>query len=185
MMPDRQAAWDLVCRHVSNPALRRHSLAVEVVMRAYAAKLGADETRWGITGLLHDFDWEIHPSKDEHPELGCRMLEDAGWPPDVVKAIRGHAPYLGVARDTPMSKALFACDELTGFITAVAYVRPGKSVREVTVQSVKKKLKERSFAAAVNREEIVQAAAEWGIGLDEHIAFLIEALSRNALELGL
>jgi putative nucleotidyltransferase with HDIG domain len=184
-MNDRQAAWELLCRHVQNPALRRHSLAVEVAMRAYARKLGEDEDRFGVTGLLHDFDWEIHPTKEQHPELGCRMLEEAAWPPDIVKAIRGHAPYLGVARDTPMAKALFACDELTGFITAVAYVRPGKTVREVTLQSVKKKLKEKSFAANVNRDEIFQAAEEWGVPLDEHIEFLIAALSERAGELGL
>src|SRR5215472_12967279 len=185
MQFDRQAAWELVCQNIQSQSLRRHSLAVETVMRAYATKFGEDEAHWEITGLLHDFDWEIHPTKDEHPELGCQMLEQAGWPADIVKAIRGHALYLGVSRDTKMAKALFACDELTGFIAAVAYVRPGKTVREVTVQSVKKKFKDKSFAANVSREEIFQAVDEFGVPLDDHIAFLIEALSQQSSELGL
>jgi putative nucleotidyltransferase with HDIG domain len=182
---DRDAAWAFVCEHVQEPGLRRHMLAVETAMRAYARKLGEDETRWGVTGLLHDFDWEIHPTKEEHPELGCRMLEDAGWPADVVRAIRGHATYLGVARDTPMAKALFACDELTGFIGAVVAVRPNKTIREVTVQSVRKKLKDKGFAAKVDRDEVVQGAREFEVDLDEHIAFLIEALAANAPALGI
>jgi predicted hydrolase (HD superfamily) len=154
-------------------------------MRAYARKLGEDEERWGVVGLLHDFDWEIHPSADEHPELGCRMLEELGYPADIVKAIRGHATYLNVPRDTQMAKALFACDELCGFLTAVAYVRPSRSIRDVPFQSVRKKLKDKSFAANVNREEVYAGAEEFGIPLDEHIAFLTEALGRNATELGL
>ena len=183
--PSREQAWELVCRYVQNPALRRHVLAVETAMRAYAQKLGKDEERWGVVGLLHDFDWEIHPSADEHPELGCRMLEELGYPADIVKAIRGHATYLNVPRDTQMAKALFACDELCGFLSAVAYVRPSKSLRDVPVQSVKKKLTDKSFAANVNREEVYAGADEFGVPLDEHIAFLIEALGRNATELGL
>jgi len=181
---DREAAWALVCRYVQDPGLRRHMLAVEAAMRAYARKLGEDEERWAVTGLLHDFDWEIHPSKDEHPELGCRMLEEDGWPPDIVRAIRGHATYLLVPRDSVMARALFACDELTGFIGAVVAVRPNKSVKEVTVQSVRKKLKDRRFAAKVDREEVEQAAKEFDVDLDEHIAFLIGALSENADALG-
>ena len=170
---------------MQNPALRRHMLAVETAMRAYARKLGADEERWGIVGLLHDFDWEIHPTQEEHPELGCRMLEELGYPEDMVRAIRGHATYLGVPRDAQMAKALFACDELAGFLTAVAYVRPSKSIRDVPVASVKKKLKDKSFAANVNRVEVHAGAEEFGVPLDEHIAFLIAALSENAAELGL
>ena len=119
--------------------------------------MGEDEARWGITGLLHDFDWEIHPTAAEHPELGCRMLEELGWPADVVRAIRGHATYLNVPRDTPMAKALFACDELTGFIGAVVAVRPNKTIREVRVESVRKKLKDRSFAAKVDRDGLCRA----------------------------
>jgi putative nucleotidyltransferase with HDIG domain len=182
---DRDAAWAFVCEHVQDQGLRRHMLAVETAMRAYACKLGEDEARWGAAGLLHDFDWEIHPTKEEHPELGCRMLEEAGWPPDIVRAIRGHATYLGVARDTPMAKALFACDELTGFIGAVVAVRPNKTIREVTVESVRKKLKDKRFAAKVDRDEVDQGALEFGVDLDEHIAFLIEALTANAQALGL
>lgn len=154
-------------------------------MRAYARKLGADEERFGLVGLLHDFDWEIHPSAIEHPELGCRMLEALGYPSDIVMAIRGHATYLGVARETEMAKVLFACDELCGFLTAVAYVRPTKSIRDVTVESVKKKLKDKRFAANVSRKEIYEAAEEFSVPLDEHITFLIAALTENAAALGL
>ncbi|MDQ6766297.1 MAG: HAD family hydrolase, partial [Candidatus Eremiobacteraeota bacterium] len=132
-----------------------------------------------------DFDWEIHPTAEAHPELGCRTLEALGYPQDIVRAIRGHATYLNVPRDTTMAKALFACDELCGFLTAVAYVRPSKSIRDVPVQSVRKKLKDKSFAANINRDEIHQAAEEFGVPLDEHIAFVIQALSDNAPELGL
>jgi putative nucleotidyltransferase with HDIG domain len=181
---DREAAWALVCRHVQDPGLRRHMLAVETAMRAYARKLKQDEERWGVTGLLHDYDWEIHPSKDEHPELGCRMLEEDGWPADVVRAIRGHATYLQVPRDSVMARALFACDELTGFIGAVVAVRPNRSIREVTVESVRKKLKDRRFAAKVDRDEVELAAEEFDVDLGEHIAFLIGALSENADALG-
>jgi putative nucleotidyltransferase with HDIG domain len=176
----RQAAWDLVCRHVKDEALRRHMLAVETVMRAYARSLGEDEDRWGVTGLLHDFDWEIHPDKVRHPEQGCRMLEADGWPADVVRAIRGHATYLGVPRDSTMARALFACDELTGFIGAVVAVRPNKTIREVNVNSVRKKLKDKRFAAKVDREEVEQGAREFDVDLDAHIAFLIAALTENA-----
>jgi len=182
---DRAAAWALVQQHVREEGLRRHMLAVECVMRAYARKLGEDEERWGVTGLLHDFDWEIHPNTEQHPEEGCRMLESADWPADIVRAIRGHASYLNVPRDTPMAKALFASDELTGFIGAVVAVRPNKTIREVEVRSVRKKLKDKSFAAKVDREEVVQGAQEFGVDLDEHIAFIIAALAENAPALGM
>ena len=181
--PSREAAWALVKEHVREEGLRRHMLAVECVMRAYARKLGEDEDRWGVTGLLHDFDWEIHPNTEQHPEEGCKMLEAAGWPADIVRAIRGHASYLNVVRDAQMAKALFACDELTGFIGAVVAVRPNKTIREVEVRSVRKKLKDKSFAAKVNREEVVQGAQEFGVDLDEHIAFIIAALTENAVAL--
>lgn len=180
---DRTAAWALVCRYVQNPALRRHMLAVETVMRAYAARFGEDADRWGITGLLHDFDWEIHPTAEEHPELGCRMLEELGYPAEIVRAIRGHASYLNVPRDTALAKALFACDELAGFVMAVVAVRPNKSLEEVTVASVRKKLKEKSFAAKVSRTEIEQAAEEFQVDLDAHIKFVIDALRANAAAL--
>ncbi|HXW76850.1 MAG TPA: HDIG domain-containing protein [Candidatus Eremiobacteraceae bacterium] len=177
---DREAAWALVCRHVQEPGLRRHLLAVEIAMRAYARARGEDEERWGITGLLHDFDWEIHPTAEEHPEAGCVMLEQWGWPADIVKAIRGHAAYLHVPRDTPMARALFACDELSGFIGAVVAVRPNKSITEVSVDSVLKKLKDKRFAAKVDRDEVRQAADEFGVELPDHIAFLIRAFTDNA-----
>ncbi|HXW50511.1 MAG TPA: HDIG domain-containing protein [Candidatus Acidoferrales bacterium] len=183
--PTREQAWQLVADHVANPALRRHMLAVETAMRAYARKLGEDEERWGIVGLLHDFDWEIHPSADEHPELGCRMLEERGFPADMVRAIRGHASYLKVPRDTLMAKALFACDELCGFLTAVAYVRPSRSIKDVSVESVRKKLKDKRFAANVNRDEVYEGAEEFGVALDDHIAFLVTALGANAAALEL
>lgn len=181
----RDDAWSLVCEFVQNPSLRRHMLAVETCMRAYARKFGEDEERWATIGLLHDFDWEIHPTAAEHPELGCRMLEERGWPTDVVRAIRGHATYLNVPRDTLMARALFACDELAGFISAVTYVRPNKKVSEVAVESVKKKFKDKRFAANVNREEIYQGAEELGVPLDEHIGFMLGAMTANAAELGL
>jgi putative nucleotidyltransferase with HDIG domain len=183
--PTREQAWQIVTEHVANPALRRHMLAVETAMRAYARKLGADEERWAIVGLLHDFDWEIHPTAEQHPELGCRMLEERGFPADIVRAIRGHASYSGVPRDTEMAKALFACDELSGFLTAVAYVRPSRSIKDVSVESVKKKLKDKRFAANVNREEVYQGAEEFGVALDDHIAFLLQALGENASALEL
>ena len=182
---DRDEALALVTRHVQSDSLRKHMLAVETCMRAYARARGEDIDRWGVVGLLHDFDWEIHPTAAEHPELGCRMLEELGWPADIVRAIRGHATYLHVPRDTMMAKALFACDELAGLITAVAYVRPSKTVREVTVSSVKKKMKDKRFAANVNRDDIVEAAQEFGVDLDEHIAFMIAAMSADAERLGL
>jgi putative nucleotidyltransferase with HDIG domain len=175
----REDAWELVCRHVNNPALRKHMLAVESVMRAYARTFGEDEERFGITGLLHDFDWEIHPNAEQHPELGCRMLEELGYPADVVQAIRGHAPYLQVARETLLAKTLYASDELTGFISAVAQVHPNKSVAEVSVNSVKKKLKDKRFAANVHREEVYEGTTELGVTLDDHIAFIIEALKQD------
>ena len=181
----RDDAWDLVCANVRSPALRRHMLAVETAMRAYARKLGQDEERWGIVGLLHDFDWEIHPTQAEHPELGCRTLEELGYPADIVRAIRGHATYLNIPRDTLMARALFACDEICGFLTAVAYVRPSRSIRDVPVASVRKKLKDKSFAANVNRQEVYQAAEEFEVALDDHIGFLIAALSERAAELEL
>jgi predicted hydrolase (HD superfamily) len=182
---DRADAWTLVTRHVKSESLRKHMLAVETCMRAYAAARGEDAERWGITGLLHDFDWEIHPTAAEHPELGCRMLEELGWPADIVRAVRGHATYLHVPRDTSMAKALFACDELAGLITAVAYVRPSKTVREVTAGSVRKKMKDKRFAANVDRDDIVAAAEEFEVDLDAHIAFMIAAMSANAEALGL
>jgi predicted hydrolase (HD superfamily) len=154
-------------------------------MRAYARKLGGDEELWGVTGLLHDFDYERWPSLDDHPYRGNEILSERGWPEEIRRAIMSHAEYSGVTRDSPMEKALFACDELAGFITACALVKPGKSLSEVEAKSVRKKMKDKAFARSVNRDDIVNGAADLGVELEEHIAFCIEAMKGIAGELGL
>jgi putative nucleotidyltransferase with HDIG domain len=184
-MITREQAWDIVCEFIQNEALRRHALAVETCVAAYAAKLGEDEQKWRVTALLHDFDWEIHPSLPDHPVKGEPILAERGVPEEIRRAILSHAVHTGIPRVTPLEKVLFACDELAGFLTAISYVKPGRSIHEVDVKSVRKKMKDKAFARAVNREEIVQGAAELGVDLDEHIAFCIEAMQRNAGPLGL
>ena len=154
-------------------------------MRAYARKLAGDEELWGVTGLLHDFDYERWPSLDDHPYRGNEILAERGWPEEIRRAIMSHAEYSGVARVSPMEKALFACDELAGFITACALVKPGKSLAEVEAKSVRKKMKDKAFARSVNRDDIVNGAADLGVELEEHIAFCIEAMKGIAGELGL
>ena len=154
-------------------------------MRAYARKLGGDEERWGLTGLIHDFDWERHPDAERHPMKGVEVLRELGWPEDVCRAVLGHATYSGVPRDTPMARALFACDELCGFLVACALVQPGRSLAEIEPASVKKKMKSSGFARNVNREDIVNGTAEMGLDLDEHIAFTLEAMRGIHAELGL
>jgi len=154
-------------------------------MRAYARKAGADEELWGLVGLLHDFDYEKYPTADDHPYKGCEILKERGYSEEVRRAIMSHAEYSGVSRETPMEKALFACDELAGFITAVALIKPGKSLAEVDARSVRKRMKDKAFARKVNRDDIVHGAAELGVDLDEHIAFCIEAMKPIAKELGL
>jgi predicted hydrolase (HD superfamily) len=154
-------------------------------MRAYARRFGEDEERWGITGLLHDFDYEQHPTPEEHPLWGCRLLEQLGYPPAVIHAIKGHAEYLNVPRESPMDKALFAVDELTGLITAAALVRPDKSINGLEARSVRKKMKDKAFARGVNREDVVKGAEDLGVDLDEHITFVIGAMREIARELGL
>jgi len=154
-------------------------------MRAYARKYGDDEEKWAITGLIHDFDYEKHPTMEEHPFVGARLLAERGYPEEISRAVLSHAHYSGVPRQSNMEKALFACDELAGFITAVAMVKPGKSLAEVDAKSVRKKMKDKAFARAVSRDDIVQGAAEMGVDLDEHIAFCIEAMKSIAGELGL
>ena len=154
-------------------------------MRAYARKLGEDEELWAITGLLHDFDYEKHPSKEEHPFVGCRILTERGYPPAVIEAILGHASYSGTPRVTPMARALFAVDELCGLITATALVQPGKTLAEVTADSVLRKMKKKEFARTVNRDEIAQGAEEMGVPLEEHVAFSLSALQGSAGALGL
>jgi putative nucleotidyltransferase with HDIG domain len=182
---NRDAALSLLHEHTDGPSLRKHALSVEAVMRAYARKLGEDEDLWGITGLLHDFDYEKHPSREEHPFVGCRILTDRGYPPAVIEAILGHASYSGTPRVTPMARALFAVDELCGLITATALVQPGRTLAEVTPDSVIRKMKKKEFARSVNREEITQGADELGVPLEEHVAFTLAALQGQAGALGL
>ena len=184
-LPPRAGAWDLLCEYTKSESLRKHARAVEQVMRAYARKFGEDEDLYGLVGLLHDFDYEQFPTPEEHPITGSRILRERGYPEDVITAIMAHAPYTGVPRDTRLAKTIFACDELTGFIFAVTYVRPSKSIREVTPKSVKKKLKQRSFAASVNRDEVEQGIAELGVDRDAHIQFIIDALVEIDEEVGL
>ena len=184
-MQDRLTAWCLLTEYTQSESLRRHALAVEACMRAYARKHGADEELWGVVGLLHDFDYEKYPSAEEHPYKGSEILKERGYSEEIRRAILSHAEYSGVARQTSMEKTLFACDELAGFITACALVKPGKSLAEVEASSVRKKMKDKAFARSVNRQDIVNGAAELGVDLEEHIAFCIEAMKTIAAELGL
>jgi putative nucleotidyltransferase with HDIG domain len=184
-MRKREEAWALLQEYTTNPSLIKHALAVEAAMRAYARKWGQDEELWGITGLLHDFDYEKHPTPEEHPFVGCNILREKGYPEEMIEAILGHANYSGVPRQTLLAKALFACDELSGFITAVALVRPSKSIFDVDVKAVKKKLKDKAFAKGVNREDVKNGSLELGVDLDEHIQFVIDALKEEADALGL
>ena len=182
---DRQAAWEILCEYTKTEPLRKHALAVEAAMRAYARKFDGEEEQWGIVGLLHDFDYEMHPNADEHPVKGAEILRQRGVPEEIVYAVLCHADYLGLERKTPMDRAIYAVDELTGFVIAVALVRPSKSIDEVDVAAVRKKMKDKGFARAVNREDIVKGAEQLGVDLDEHIAFTIEALKPVAKELGI
>ncbi|HET9280817.1 MAG TPA: HD domain-containing protein [Candidatus Angelobacter sp.] len=182
---DRSQAWSLLCEYTQSESLRKHMLAVEACMRAYARKFGEDENKWGITGLLHDFDYEKYPTPAEHPFVGNKILEERGYPEDVRRAILSHADYSGVKRESQMEKALYACDEISGFITASALVKPNKSLAEVEAKSVRKKMKDKAFARSVNRDDIINGAADLGVDLEEHIAFCIEAMKGIAGELGL
>jgi putative nucleotidyltransferase with HDIG domain len=184
-MSDREAAWCLLTEFTQSESLRKHAMAVEACMRAYARKFGEDENLWGVVGLIHDFDYEKYPSLEDHPYRGNEILTERGWPEQIRRAIMSHAEYTGVTRDSRMEKALFACDELAGFITACALVKPGKSLAEVEAKSVRKKMKDKAFARSVNRNDIVQGAAELGVDLEEHIAFCIGAMKGIARELGL
>jgi len=181
----RDSAVLLLHEHTEGLGLRKHALAVEAAMRAYAKKHGADEELWGITGLLHDFDYEKHPSKEEHPFFGCRILEERGYPKAMIDAVLGHASYSGVRRETDMARALYASDELCGLITATALVQPGKTLSEVTRDSVLRKMRTKGFARSVNREEIEEGARELGVPLEEHVAFVLAALQGEAGALGL
>ena len=181
----RPEALAIVHEYVKNESLVRHMLAVEAAMRFYAEKLDEDVELWGLTGLLHDFDWEIHPTLEEHPQAGAPILRQRGVPEEIVRAILSHADHTGVPRLTPMQKALYACDEVTGLVTAVALVRPSRSLYDLKAKSVKKKWKDRSFAAGANREEIAASAEEFGVELWEHVDNVILAMRRIAPELGL
>jgi putative nucleotidyltransferase with HDIG domain len=182
---DRQAAWGLLTEFTQSESLRKHALAVEACMRAYARQQGEDEEKWGVVGLIHDFDYEKYPSLDDHPMRGSEILEQRGWPEEIRRAILSHADHTGVTRQSRMEHALFACDELAGFITAVALVKPGKSLAEVDARSVRKKMKDKAFARSVNRDDVTQGAQELGMELEQHIAFCIEAMKAIAGDLGL
>lgn len=189
-LPTRDAALALVREWTASESLQKHMLAVEAAMRAYAERLGEDVERWGIAGLVHDFDYErfpnnAHSATEEHPSQGVRVLRDLGYPEDILDAILGHAVYTNTTRATRMARALFAVDELTGLITATALVRPSRSVHDVDARSVRKKMKDKAFARGVNRDDVTTGAAELGVDLDEHIAFVIAAMQRSAPALGL
>jgi predicted hydrolase (HD superfamily) len=211
-MINREAAWCLLTEFTQSESLRKHALAVEACMRAYGKKLAGNddvhgeadalvrpaerdsagsanslppEDLWAVVGLIHDFDYERWPSLEDHPYKGNAILKERGWPEVIIRAIMSHAEYTGVTRDTPMEKALFACDELAGFITAVALIKPSKSLAEVDVKSVRKRMRDKAFARKVNRNDIINGAADLGIDLDEHIGFCIEAMRGIARELGL
>ena len=181
---NRDSVWELLCEYTQSESLRKHALAVEACMRACAQKFGEDEENWGITGLIHDFDYEKHPNAPDHPLKGSEILKEKGYPEEIRLAILGHADYTGVPRQTLMAKALFACDELAGFITACAYVRPDR-IATLEAKSVRKRMKDKAFARAVSRDDILKGAEELGVPLDEHIVFCIEAMRGAAEQLGL
>lgn len=183
MTPKREAVWELLNEYTSNPNLIKHALAVEAAMRAYAEKFGEDPEQWGITGLVHDFDYDRFPQ--EHPGKGVEILTELGYPEEIVHAVKSHADFTGTPRDRLMDRALFAVDELCGFITAATLVRPGKRVADLPVRSVKKKMKDKAFARAVSREDLRNGAEALGVDLDRHIEFVISAMARVANELGL
>ena len=181
----REHAWCLLIEFTLSESLRKHALSVEACLRAYARKFGEDEELWGNVGLIHDFDYEKYPSAEEHPYKGNAILAERGWPEDIRRAIMSHAEYTGVPRYSRLEKTLFACDELAGFITATALVKPNKSLAEVDAKSVRKRMKDKAFARSVSRDDIINGAADLGVDLDEHITFCIEAMRAVAPELGL
>lgn len=189
-LPSRSDALSLMHEFTKSESLRKHMLSVEAAMRAYAKKFGEDEERWGLAGLLHDFDYErfpnaAHSATEEHPAAGVGILRERGYPDDVLEAILGHAHYTSVARESKMAKTLFAVDELTGLITATALVRPSRSVNEVDAKSVRKKMKDKAFARGVSRDDVINGASDLGVDLDEHISFVIAAMQSCAADLGL
>jgi putative nucleotidyltransferase with HDIG domain len=189
-LPSREQTLALMQEYTASDSLRKHMLAVEGAMRAYAQKFGEDEERWGTAGLIHDFDYERFPNNahsptEEHPSEGVRVLRSKGYPEDILEAILGHAQYTNTPRQSKMAKTLFAVDELTGLITATALVRPTKSVHEVDARSVRKKMKDKAFARGVNRDDVINGAQELGVDLDEHISFVIASMQARAADLGL
>jgi putative nucleotidyltransferase with HDIG domain len=189
-LPSRADALALVHEYTASESLRKHMLAVEAAMRAYARRFGEDEALWGLTGLVHDFDYERFPNAEhhadaEHPAEGVRILRAQGYPEPLLEAVLGHATYTGVPRATPMARALFAVDELTGLVTATALVKPTRSVHDVDAAGVRKRMKDKAFARGVSREDVVRGAEELGVPLDEHIAFVIDAMRGSAEALGL
>lgn len=185
MEKTRGDGWQLLTEFVKVESLRRHCLMVETAMRAYAVRFGEPEEEWGLVGLVHDFDYEVHPTADLHPEGGVPILRERGFPEWLIRAIRSHAEYLNVTRESRMERTLYAVDELTGFIAAVALVRPSRRVSDVTASSVRKKMKDKAFARPVHRDTLMSSATELGVDFDEHVAFVIEALAANAGPLGL
>jgi putative nucleotidyltransferase with HDIG domain len=181
----RDDAWGLLTEFTQSESLRKHALSVEACLRAYARKFGEDEELWGVVGLVHDFDYEKYPSAEEHPYKGNAILAERGWPEEIRRAVMSHADYTGVGRDSKLEKALFACDELAGFITATALVKPNKSLAEVDARSVRKRMKDKAFARSVSRDDIINGAAALGVDLDEHITFCVAAMKSVASELGL
>jgi putative nucleotidyltransferase with HDIG domain len=185
MAPTREQAWKLLNEYTHTKSLLHHALAVEAAMRFYAAKFEGDVEQWGVAGLIHDFDYEQHPTPEEHPAAGVRILTELGWPKEIIDAVAGHGWDFGVPRETMMAKSLFAVDELTGFIAACALVRPSKSILDLTASSVRKKWKDKAFARNVSREDMERGAQEIGVPLEEHIANVIAAMAPVADELGL
>ncbi len=185
MKPTREQAWELLTQYTQQDSLRKHALAVEAAMRYYARLYGEDEELWGVTGLVHDLDYEQHPTMEEHPLVGAKVLEEAGWPEEIIEAIKGHATYLNIPRRTLMAKTLFAVDELTGLIIACALVRPSKSVNDLEASSVRKKWNDKAFARGVNRQDIELGMEELGVDRNTHITRVIEALREVASDLDL
>jgi putative nucleotidyltransferase with HDIG domain len=181
---DRSEAWNLLCEYTKNENLRKHALAVEACLRAYARKFGEDEEKWSVVGLIHDFDYELYPTAPDHPLKGSEILKERGVSEEIRHAILGHADYTGVTRDALLAKVLFACDELAGFITACALVRPDR-IASLEAKSVRKRMKDKAFARSVSREDIIKSADELGVPLDEHISFCVEAMRGIAAQLGL
>jgi len=185
MFPTRDEAWTLLTQYTTGESLKKHALSVEAALRGYARKLGENESEWGVVGLIHDFDYERWPDPENHPFRGSEILKERGYPEQMIRAILSHADYSGVSRETPLEHTLFACDEMAGFLTAASLVRPSKSILDLEVRSVKKRMKDKAFARAVSRDDLRRGAAEMKLPLDEHIANVIGFMREHAVVLGL